>query len=288
MNYNALIRTVCYAAVLVLLVFHYSPAVAQTPVEPAGPSIDFNTYFTNLSSPRDTLQAFLATTDRAYDLIRDDGFNPENWAKIQRIIAQQMRMFDLRNVPPNHRQDTTVETAVYLREALARVTLPPLVEVPDEDEMFARIKDGKLAIYVIPGTAIEIAYVEEGPYAHRFQFSADTVRYAEEIYRSWKAKPYVDKHIKGFYEAFFLRAGPHIPDSFIRSLPAWMQQTFARVTVWKWLFLIVSVVLYFVLILLVYVILNSFLQTGPHLQKPDPFAAPDCGHHSHANPQIFD
>ena len=253
MNYNALIRMVCYAAVLVLLVFYYSPAVAQTP---AGPSEDFNTYFTNLSSPRDTLQAFIDSTDRVYDFIRDDGFNPENWIKIQRIVAQQMRMFDLRKVPPDHRQDTTVETAVYLREVLARVTLPLLVEVPDEDEMFARIKDGKLAIYVIPGTAIEIAYVEEGPYAHRFQFSADTVRDAEEIYRSLRAKPYVDKHIKGLYEAFFLRAGPHIPDSFIRSLPAWMQHTFARVTVWKWLFLIFSVVLYFVLILLVHVILK--------------------------------
>jgi len=253
MNFKALIRMACYAAVLVLLVFRYSSAVGQTP---AGPSIDFNTYFTNLSSPRDTLQAFLATTDRIYDLIRDDGFNPENWAKIQLITAQQMRMFDLRNVPPNHRQDTTVETVVYLREALARVTLPPLAEVPDEDEMFARIKDGKLAIYVIPGTAIEIAYVKEGSYAHRFQFSADTVRDAEEIYRFWRAKPYVDKHIKGFYEALFFRAGPHIPDSFIRSLPAWMQQTFARETVWKWLFLIVSVVLYFVLILLVHVILK--------------------------------
>ena len=256
MNYHALIRSICYAAVLTLLAFHYSPAVEQTPVESAGPSTDINTYFTNVSSPRDTLQAFLATADQAYDLIRDDGFNPENWAKIQRIVAQQMRMFDLRNVQPHHRQDTTVETAIYLREALARVTLPPLVEVPDEDEMFARIKDGKPATYVIPGTPIEIAYVEEGPYAHRFQFSADTVRHAEEIYRYWKAKPYVDKHIEGMYEAFFLRAGPNIPDSFIRALPAWMHQTFARETVWKWLFLIVSVVLYFVLILLVHAILK--------------------------------
>ncbi len=256
MIFKALIRTVRYAAVLVLLVICYTPAVGQTPAESAGPSIDFNPYFTNLSSPRDTLQVFLATTDRLYDLIRDDGFNPKNWAEIQRITARQMKMFDVRNVPLNHRQDTTVETVVYLREALARVTLPPLVEVPDEDEMFARIKDGKLAIYVIPGTAIEIVYIEEGPYAHRFQFSADTVRDAEENYRSWKAKPYVDKHIMGLYEAFFLRAGPHIPDSFIHSLPAWMQQKFAKETVWKWLFLIVSAVLYFVLILLVYIILK--------------------------------
>jgi MscS family membrane protein len=245
-----------YAAVLVLLVSYYSSAVAQTSTESAGPSVDFNTYLINLSSPRDTFKAFLATTDRAYDIIRDDGFNPESWPKIQRIVALQMRMFDLRNVPPNHRQDTTIETAVYLREVLARVILPPLEDVPDEDEIFARIKDGKLAIYVIPGTAIEIAYVEEGPYAHRFQFSADTIRDAEEIYRSWKEKPYVDKHIKGLYEAFFLRAGTHIPDSFIRLFPAWMQQTFARVSVWKWLLLIVSVVLYFVLILLVYAILK--------------------------------
>jgi MscS family membrane protein len=256
MNYNTLIRMVYCTAVSALLVFFYSPVVAQTPTESASPSADFNTYFTTLSSPRDTLQAFLATTDRAYDLIRDDGFNPDNWPEIQRIVAQQMRMFDLRNVPPNYRKDTTNENAVFLRETLARVALPPLAEVPNEDEMFARIKDGKPRTYVIPGTAIEIAYIEEGPYAHRFQFSADTVRHAEEIYRSWKAKPYVDKHIKGLYEALSLRAGPHIPDSFIRSLPAWMQQTFAGETLWKWLFLIVSVVLYFGLVLLVHVILK--------------------------------
>ena len=133
--------------------------------------------------------------------------------------------------------------------------------------MFARIKDGKPATYIIPGTSIEIAYVEEGPYAHRFQFSADTVRNAEEIYRSWKAKPYVDKHIQGLYEAVFLRAGPHIPDSFIRSLPAWMQQTFVGLTVWKWLFLIVSVILYFVLILLVHVLLKRVSRNRNPLYK---------------------
>ena len=258
MNFKALIRMACYTAVLVLLVFHYSPAAGQPPAEPAGPSVDLNTYFTNISSPRDTLQAFLATTDRTYDLIRRDGFNPENWAMIQQINALQMKMFDLRNVPPNHQKDTTAETVVYLREALARVSLPPLSEIPGEDEIFARIKDGKPASYVIPGTAIEINYITEGPHARRFQFSADTVRDAEEIYRFWRAKPYVDKHIKGLYEAFFHRAGPHIPDSFIRSLPAWMQYKFLKETVWKWLFLILSVILYLVLILIVYVILKHF------------------------------
>ena len=258
MNFKALIRMACYTAMLLLLDFHYSPAAGQPPAEPAGPSVDLNTYFTNISSPRDTLQAFLATTDRTYDLIRRDGFNPENWAMFQQINALQMKMFDLRNVPPNHQKDTTAETVVYLREALARVSLPPLSEIPGEDEIFARIKDGKPASYVIPGTAIEINYITEGPHARRFQFSADTVRDAEEIYRSWKKKPYVDKHIKGLYEAFFHRAGPHIPDSFIRSLPAWMQYKFLKETVWKWLFLILSVILYLVLILIVYVILKHF------------------------------
>ena len=256
MNCNSFIRILSSATVLVLLVFYYFPAVANTPSKPAEPTMDFNTYSSKLNSPRDTLQAFLATMDQAYDLIRDDGFNPENWTKIERIVAQQMRMFDLRYVSPNYRQDTAIETAIYLRDALARITLPPLDQIPDEDEMFARIKAGKLAIYVIPGTEIEIAYIEEGPYRHRFQFSADTVRDAEEIYLSSKAKPYVDEHIKGLYEAFYLRAGPHISDSLIRSLPAWMQQTFARITVWKWMFLIVSVILYCVLILLVHVILK--------------------------------
>jgi MscS family membrane protein len=230
---------------MLVLLAHDSPYAAQPPAEPASPSADFNTYHANLSSPRHTLQAFLATTDRAFDLIRDDGINVENFPELQRIIGQQMRMFDLREVPPNYRQDTTIETAAYLREALARVVVPPLGEVPDEDEMFARVKDGKPARYLIPGLGIEIAYVQEGPNAGRFQFSADTVRHAEDIYRSWRAKPYTDKHVEGFY-----------PDSFIRSLPTWMQRTIGEQTVWKWLFLIVSATLYFLLILFVHVLLR--------------------------------
>jgi hypothetical protein len=73
--------------------------------------------------------------DRIYDLIRDDGFNPENWAEIEQITARQMRLFDLRKLPPNRRRDTAVETAVYLRDVLARVALPPFAEIPDEDEV---------------------------------------------------------------------------------------------------------------------------------------------------------
>ena len=242
----------CYAVVL-LLVLHDSPAVGQTPADPPA---EFQTNLANLSSPRDTLQAFLASMDRLYDLIRDDGFNPENWPEIRRIVNRQSKMFDLREVPPVFRQDAVVETAAYLREVLARVDLPPLAEVPDEDEMFARIRDGKLASYFIPGTAIEITYIKEGPYARRFQFSADTVRDAEEIYRFWKNKPYVDKNMKGLYESFFHRAGPHIPDTLIRSLPAWMQKTFAGQTYWKWLFMIISVVIYIALILLVHAMLR--------------------------------
>jgi MscS family membrane protein len=241
---------------LALQVLYYWPSAAQTPAEPASPSADVNTYHANLSSPRDTLQAFLAVTDRAHDLIRDDGINPGNFPELQRIIGQQMRMFDLRDVPPNFHRDITIEIAAYLREALARVALPPLREVPGEDEMFARIKDGKPANYVVPGTGIEIAYVEEGPNARRFQFSADTVRHAEDIYRAWKTKPYADKDVEGFYEAVFLQTGPHIPDSFIRLLPTWMQRPFGGQTVWKWLLLIVSATLYFVLIAFINVLIN--------------------------------
>lgn len=77
MNFKALIRMGCYAAVLVLLVFCYSPTAGQTPAEPADPSVNLNIYYSNLSSPQDTLQAFLATMNRIYDLIRGDGFNME-------------------------------------------------------------------------------------------------------------------------------------------------------------------------------------------------------------------
>lgn len=63
------------------------------------------------------------------------------------IITQAERLFDLRMVPSGHRRDVAHETTALIREAIARVPLPKLDEIPDEDEMAARVMAGKSLVY---------------------------------------------------------------------------------------------------------------------------------------------
>jgi hypothetical protein len=44
-------------------------------------------------------------------------------------------------VPSGHRRDVTHETTALIREAIARVSLPKLEEIPDEDEMASRVME---------------------------------------------------------------------------------------------------------------------------------------------------
>jgi hypothetical protein len=52
-------------------------------------------------------------------------------------------------VPSGHRRDVAHETTALMREAIARVPLPTLEEIPDEDEMAARVMAGDPRFTVI-------------------------------------------------------------------------------------------------------------------------------------------
>ena len=57
------------------------------------------------------------------------------------IITQDERLFYLRMVPSGHRRDVAHETTALIREAIARVPLPKLEKIPDEDEMTSRVME---------------------------------------------------------------------------------------------------------------------------------------------------
>ncbi|MDJ0958544.1 MAG: mechanosensitive ion channel [Arenicellales bacterium] len=195
------------------------------------------------SSPRATLNSLLIGTQRYYDLIRDEGYRRKDWKELSNIIGQAERLFDLRDIPPGHSHDVAHETAALVREALARVPLPALNEVPDEDEMAARMKAGKSVIYRVPNTPFEIARTEAGPHVGRYQFTKDTVAYARDFYDEIRIYPYQPKQmsVKGLYEAYFLSPGPWIPKSWIQALPDVAQHEFFEQTTWQWMFLVATV-----------------------------------------------
>ena len=82
-------------------------------------------------------------------------------------IAERKRTLDLSEVAPEARQATAEGCIVYFYEVLTRIELPPLEEVPGDNEIEA---DPKLDRWTIPHTEITVHRVAEGP--RRASFSS--------------------------------------------------------------------------------------------------------------------
>jgi MscS family membrane protein len=197
-----------------------------------------------ISSPQTTLKSLLHLTDSFHELVREDGFTRENMGRVNNILQQLNKLSDLREVPQRYRRNVSAETAVYLREALARSPMPAMEKVPDEDRMAVLVKEGKTALYRLPGTPLVIRKIDTGIYGGRYQFSPATVAEAKGWYDVVKEYPYVQgqEYIAGLYDNYFLTPGPLIPVDLVRALPDWMQDHYLEQTVWQWLLLFVTVV----------------------------------------------
>jgi hypothetical protein len=136
--------------------------------EPALPDIAADSAV--ISSPRTTLDSLIRLTGTFQGLVDEEGMTHENTRRLRNINQQFEKLFDLREVPPKYRRHVAAETAVYLREALARFLLAPIEEIPDEDMMVARVNEGRAAFYQLPGTPVVIRLTEEGVYEGRYQF----------------------------------------------------------------------------------------------------------------------
>ena len=218
-------------------------ALDNTPAQSRGNAQKPLPLFADLRSPRNVLESFYTLVDSFHDLVRKDGFTSENSARVQNLGRQIAKLFDLRNIPPKFRQNVADETAIYLREVTARLPLPALSQVPDEDQMANRVKNGKTAVYRIPGTPIVIKEIREGEYEGLYQFTQDVIDGAPDWYRMARSLPYRpgQMQVQGLYDAYFLTPGPLIPLKLIRSLPDWMKANFMEQAVWQWLFLFVCI-----------------------------------------------
>ena len=88
-----------------------------------------------VSSPQTTLSSLIRLTDVYHELVSETGITTENQERLKNISQQFEKLFDLREVPPKFRHNVAAETAVYLREAIARIPVPRMEDVPDEDHM---------------------------------------------------------------------------------------------------------------------------------------------------------
>ena len=223
----------------------------------------------DISSPQSTFASLLRLTGVLHELVRDDGITGENQQRVKNIHQQMRKLFDLREVPPKYRQHMASETAVYLREALARFHVPPTEDMPDEEQMVAWIKQGKAAQYRLPGTPVVIKRVNEGVYEGRYQFSPATVADAKSWFYTVNTYPYHEGqgYIAGLYDAYFMTPGPLIPLELIRTLPHWMESRYLGQTVWQWLLLIAVIPVMVGLIYLWFVLVTRLAGVRRRLQR---------------------
>lgn len=208
-------------------------------------------YRVDTRSPRAVLKSLDKLMARSLELTRKSGYTWDNWQELMNHRHHLVRLFDLHGVPEEFREPEAVEVAVLTREALARVKLPALDEVPDEDQMAARVRAGKSSIYRIRGTPLEIGLTVDGPNAGRYQFRRETVHLARAHYDDVKDFPYDpgQTDVEGLYELYFRAPGPAIPAAWIRALPRVFHHEFFGQTVWQWTFLLLSIIVFLVVLL---------------------------------------
>lgn len=164
---TALLRGRALLAVLVLTVL--------TTLAPAAMAIDDDASERNLnplhpadtSSPRDTLESFLALSDEIVAIWEREGFS-ERPHVLFRGLRETM---DFGATPYGTSFQEQARRMLLLRGILDRIELPPLDTIPGD----AEVARGDITTWTIPGTRLRIARQEGGAYDGEYLFSALTV-----------------------------------------------------------------------------------------------------------------
>jgi MscS family membrane protein len=174
-------------------------------------------------------------------LVRDEGVGKRSEEGLQKLLQldqRAKRTLDLSEVAPEARKATADDGTVYLYEVLTRIELPPLEEVPGDDEIES---DPGLDRWTLPHTEITVHRVGDGPRKGEFLFAPETIDRVQEFYERTKDLPYRRKppleHVSSFLEVY---GGWHVPISWVDALPGWMRKVLWGQALWKWVVLLAA------------------------------------------------
>lgn len=206
------------------------------------------------SSPRATLSGYLDVLEETAVLFKrykETGYRGAEQDS-SRIFGKAARCFDLSEIPPTSRIEITADSHIFLWDILWRIDLPPLDEVPDAEQMEARVAGGGPARWAIPHTAITLARVDEGPRQGEYLFSPETIARLDEFYRKARVLPYRRAMpVADAPEAFKVWGGYLIPPPVTDRMPKVLKAELAGQAVWKWIAITLVLGLLFMLIWLV-------------------------------------
>lgn len=245
----------CLIAAFFIVAFGFLNPVKATDVNPLKP--------VDASSPRATLEGFTALMDETYrgmaDILKSYAgsdrlyLSPEERKRQIELLSsggsKAIQFFDTSGISPVLRDTVAVERLIQLSEILDRIELPAFADIPNQDAM-ARSSAKK---WRLPGTAIDIVLIENGPHAGEWLVSADTVDQLPEFYERVKNLPYKPgpaKQLADIYRTISSNEGATIysafsssplglqaivPPRWMLNLPGWAEADIAGIAVWQWL-----------------------------------------------------
>ena len=148
------------------------------------------------SSPRDTLRSFLTDIKIVIDAWQRNETTSDQIS--YRAYERALSTLDFSTTPDSDSRMVMNRQLLLLQEILARIELPPEVEIPGDKD----VANGGPDQWKIPGTSLTIKRLEHGPRAGEFLFSAGTVERLHRYYRMVKHLPYKPGAIPGFYEEY--------------------------------------------------------------------------------------
>jgi MscS family membrane protein len=249
----------CASAVLIVLLLGIASVANANDDYPLRPP--------DTSSPRATMNGFIATTDDIYRQMKSvletyaesDRLYPTAEERRQQLAAleeapEAFRYLDLSHIPPVLRDTVSTERALQLKEILDRIEIPQSADIPDQDAM-ARQSTKR---WRLPNTEIDIVRIENGPRAGEYLVSAETVKRLPEFYQRVKELPYKPgpgEQLASVYRKLSYDESATIYEAFLSSptglsfifpprwllrLPSWAKMSVAGSPAWQWLGLTVA------------------------------------------------
>ena len=199
----------------------------------------------NTKSPRATMENFLETMNRAFQIQLRDGYRSK---KAMELLERSTTCLDLSKVPPTLVENTGIESVLFLKEIFDRLNLPPYEEIPD----FATMEANDWSRWTIPNTEITIARVVEGPRQKEFLFTPGTVKRLPKFYKQIQRFSYKPGASENIYESYIYSPGWMIPYGWVEGLPDWARIPFLGQTLWQWLGMVFSLVFGGLVVWLIY------------------------------------
>jgi MscS family membrane protein len=213
------------------------------------------------SSPRATLETFIDSCNEFYKRTKATRYFDRSSPHHRLLIRRITDCLDTRELPDYAREEIAAEAAVCLKEILDRVPLPTFEEIPDIEAIEAAGGPEKLSRWLIPGTRLMIAEVEEGPSKHEYLFTPGTLERVADYYEEIETLPYRTTGpdvSQDFYRWYDSAPGKPSVAVIVDRLPQWTQKRAFGLSIWKWGGLLLASLISIVIMAIAYQLQRSF------------------------------